>query len=229
MIRIVDSTQVGKLLARKAARFAEAEATCGRSSRTSASAAIKRCSSTRASSTTSTASRRRVPEAELKAAAAQLSPDVSQGGRRRHRRTSAHSRSCRCRRRRRATISPGIRGRTDRAAARRRRGIHPRRPLSPALDADDDGDSGAGRGRAEHLRHVAAASAGDPRDGVAARSRAMCFCSAARTPSRRSRMERRPFRARIASSARATSMSRRRRSCSPAKSASTSSPDPPRF
>jgi histidinol dehydrogenase len=61
--------------------------------------------------------------------------------------------------------NPGMRW-ADRAAARYRGRVHSGGPLSAALHADDDGDSGAGGGRANDLRRLP--EAGDEVFGTAA-------------------------------------------------------------
>ena len=50
----------------------------------------------------------------------------------------------------------------DRAAARFDGRVHARGPLSPALDAADERDSGAGGRRQDHLRRVPASQRRDP-------------------------------------------------------------------
>ena len=189
MIRIIElPTRAEAPRAQRRPASRKRKLSCVRSSRTSARAATKRCSSMRASSTVSTAIRRVVPRAGTRTRLlTQLSPAFRELSRL-PQRTSARSPSCSCRRRNASSSSSRSARRTDRAAARYGRGLHPRRPLSAALDADDDGDPGAGRGRAEHLRHDAKASRRDPRDGGPARRHTRLSASAARTRSRPSRI-----------------------------------------
>ena len=227
MIRILESKQVGRLLARKAARFTEAEAVVRpileavrqRGDRALLEYARQFDRLERKSV--------RVPEPELRAAREALTPEFRAAVET----AAANIRAYAERQMPREWTRPDQArpaARTDRAPARYRGRLHSRRPLSAALHADDDRDSGAGGGRAQHLRRLSAAR------WARSSARPTCWaCTtyfrwAARRPSRPSPSAPAPCRAPTASSAPATSTSPPPRNCWPAKSASISSPVPPK-
>ena len=127
------------------------------------------------------------PGSELSSAAAGLLRAFRAG---RRDRVSEHPRvrrSCRCPRAMAQQIAPGLRSGQivrplDTVAA-----YIPGGPLSAALDADDDGDPGAGGRRAEHLRRVARRRCPKSWARRACWASTLSFRWAARTPSRRSR------------------------------------------
>ena len=153
MLRILESKDMGRLLARRAARLTEAEDTVR---------PILEAVRTRGDKGLLEYARKfdqlerksvRVPARELADAAA--TPDTRIPFRRRSRRTQRPAL------RRKTTaprihriFRPGPAPGPDRPASRHRRRIHPRRPLSAAFHADHDGRTRAGRGREEHLRRL---------------------------------------------------------------------------
>ena len=201
---------------------------CGPSSRPCARAATSALLEYARSSTASTASSVRVPAGGARQRSALVDAAVPRGCGDRLREHPVASPSCSCREPGSQEIAPGLRVGSDHAAARYGLRLHPRRPLSSALDADDDGHPRAGRGRAEHLRRDAEAGRRDSRHRRDA-GQDTCLPAGRRARHRGVRLRHaRLFRARIASSDLATSMSPRRRSCSPVRSASISSRVPPR-
>ena len=141
----------------------------------------------------------RVPDKELSAAAERLSPAFRDAVETASANIRAYSPNCQMPREWRKTVRPGLKLGPDRAAARHGGRLHPGGPLPAALHRDDDGRSGAGGGRAQHLRLHAAR--GQLRSSVWRTCWAWvtCFRWAARRPSPPSPSARRPCPARTAS------------------------------
>ena len=160
----------------------------------------KRCSNTRASSTSFDAQERARPGAELRgrarsAVAANFARAVETAAAN----IRAYAELQMPRGMDRAAAAGPAAG-PDRAAARYGGGVHSGGPLSAALHAADDRDSRAGGRRAEHLRRVARSRCRRSSDGAHCWVCNTSFRWAARRPSRRSRSAPRRCRGPTASS-----------------------------